>query len=285
MPKQIRLSVSVVVPCYNEESSIVACLDALAAQTLQPLEVLVVDNNSTDKTIQIAEDYAGVMVISESKQGLKPARNRGMNMARGDVIARLDADSVVAPDWVETIVKTMQDVRVQAVSGTGFFYDAPCQKFVRAARNVFAVWLNRLVLGHHMLWGSNMAVRASAWKLIKKDCSPLDNIMEDLDVAMNVHRHFGRGSIVYRPAMRADISARRAMVSLPHNWRYLKMWPYTLSLHNRRRRVVLWPAIVVLLASMAFGNKLARFYNAKQGRMIFSLQQWRSSSLYTRANP
>lgn len=285
MPKQTPLSISVVIPCFNEQAAIGRCLEALTRQTLKPLEIIVIDNNSDDRTAAIASDYEGVKVINERRQGLKPARNRGMNIARADVIARLDADSVVAVDWAETIIKSMASSRVQAISGTGYFYDAPCQRFVREARNIFAVWLNRLVLGHHMLWGSNMAVRASAWQLIKDDCSLQDNIMEDLDVAMNIHRHFGRGSIVYRPSMRADISARRAMVSLPHNWRYLKMWPYTLSIHNRRRRVVLWPAIVILLASMAFGNKIARFYNAKQGRMVFSLEQWRSSALYTRANP
>jgi len=234
--------ISVVVPCFNEEQTIATCLRALEKQTVKLHEIIVVDNNCTDNTASVAASFVGVKILQEPVQGLKPARNAGMNAASGDIIARIDADSRVAPNWAETIAKTMANPKVQAVTGTGYFYDAPCKKLVRSFRNVFAVWLNRLVLRHHMLWGSNMAVRASVWRTVVNDCCALADIMEDLDIAMHIHSHFDAKAIAYRPRMRADISARRAMVSAPQNWRYLKMWPYTLSLHNRPRRVMLWPA-------------------------------------------
>ena len=57
--------ISVVIPCYNEEAAIGACLDALASQIPQPSEVIVVDNNCTDRTAEIAQSYGFVTVIQE----------------------------------------------------------------------------------------------------------------------------------------------------------------------------------------------------------------------------
>ena len=284
MNKQRQLSVSVIIPCYNEEAVIRICLEALSAQIVRPLEIIVVDNNCTDGTLKIAKQFK-VKIIKEAKQGLIAARNTGFNVAAGDIIAKLDADSRPRADWVENMISVFESASVQAATGTGNFYDAPCKPLVRIYRNLFAVWLNRLVLGHHMLWGSNLALRNTAWRVVGEECCNLPDIMEDLDLAAHIRLHYGRKSVVYKPKMKVDISGRRAMVSLKRNWLYLKMWPRTLSIHNYERRILLWPAIGFLLVTMALANKYARFYNKEQERMIFSLSQWRSNPFYTRDNP
>lgn len=278
-------NISVIIPCFNEEGSIGKCLDALSRQTLKPLEIIVVDNNCTDATVEIAKKYDRVRIVKEERQGLVPSRDAGFAAARGKILARLDADSRPAPHWLAMVAQLFEDETVQAASGTGFFYDAPCKRLVRAYRNIFAVWFNRLIMGHHMLWGSNMALRTDAWHKVNHDCCHLANIMEDLDIAIHISKNFGKRSILYRPQMRVDISARRAMVTLGRNWLYLKMWPRTLALHRNQKKILLWPAIGILLALIAFGNKIARFYNATEGRMVFSLKQWRSNPLYNRINP
>lgn len=284
MNKQTTPLVSVVIPCYNEQDTIGACLAALAAQSTPPLEVLVIDNNCTDQTVAIAKKYRA-KIIKENKQGVIYARNLGLNAAVGQIIARLDADSLPAADWIAKIELIFQDYTIQAVTGTGYFYDAPARKLTKIYRNFFAVWLNRFVLGHHMLWGSNMAFRASAWNKIRNKCCDIPNIMEDLDLAAHIFESYGRGSILYSASLRVDISARRAMVSMRMNWLYLKMWPITLKRHDYERRDILWPVIAILLITMSFGNKISRFYNHEQRRMIFSLTQWRNKTSYERGNP
>ncbi|MDB5160940.1 MAG: putative glycosyltransferase [Candidatus Saccharibacteria bacterium] len=284
MVRPTTLKVSVVIPCYNEESSIALCLQALQSQTIKPFEVIVVDNNCTDNTVKIAKEY-GATVIKEDHQGIVWARNAGFNAASGSILAKLDADSLPAADWVERMQKIFINQEIQAATGTGYFYDAPCKLIVRTYRNLFAVWLNRLVLGHHMLWGSNMTLRAGAWRAIGSECCQMRDIMEDLDVAAHINTHYGNRAIVYRPKMRVDISSRRAMVSLKRNWLYLSMWPRTLSIHGYQKRIILWPAIAILLTTMALSNKVGRFYNAEEGRMVFSFNQWRSNPFYTRDNP
>jgi glycosyltransferase involved in cell wall biosynthesis len=276
--------VSVVIPCFNEEVLINRCLKGLSEQTVTPYEVIVVDNNCSDGTVEIAKKY-GARVVNEPVQGLIAARNTGFNAAKGNIIAKLDADSIPANDWIASLRDTFEDDSVIAATGTGDFYDAPFKWFVRAYRNLFAVWLNWLVLGHHMLWGSNLAIRTEAWHLIADECCQQRDIMEDLDMAAHVVSHFGKKAVRYDPQLRVDISGRRAMVSLKRNWLYLRMWPYTLSLHGYERRILLWPAIAFLLGSMYLGTQIGRFYCYEEDRMIISWRQWRSTALYTRDNP
>lgn len=281
-----KSEISVVIPCYNEEENIFACLQALQEQTLKPLEIIVVDNNSTDETAKIAAQFDNVTVEKEIRQGVTAASKRGFLSAEGKIFARLDADSRPRANWLEVIEKTFDiNSQIQAVTGSGFFYDAPCKHFVRAYRNLIAVWLNRYVMGHHMLWGSNMAIRKSAWLAIKKEVCNRPNIMEDLDIAAHINKKFGPKSIYYDREVHVDVSARRAMVSLKNNYLYLAMWPRTLKLHGYQKGNMLWLAIAALLASIAFGNKIARFYNYQEDRFIFSLTQWRSNGLYNRSNP
>ncbi len=90
-------SVSVVVPAYNEETRIAATLASIFAQTQPPLEIVVIDDGSTDRTAEIAA-RAGVRVVSQPNAGISAARNRGFAESRGDYVALLDADDLWLPE-------------------------------------------------------------------------------------------------------------------------------------------------------------------------------------------
>jgi glycosyltransferase involved in cell wall biosynthesis len=94
------LTLSIVIPVYNEQCHLKACLDAIANQTESPDEVIVVDNNSTDRTLAIAESYPFVKILKEKKQGVLAVRTKGFNSARSSIIGRIDADTVLPPGWV-----------------------------------------------------------------------------------------------------------------------------------------------------------------------------------------
>lgn len=96
------LSVSVVIPCYNGSSFLRETLDSVLAQTHPVLEVIVIDDGSTDDSAAIAESYGPlVRVIRQRNQGESVARNRGMELARGEWIALLDADDRWVSDKIE----------------------------------------------------------------------------------------------------------------------------------------------------------------------------------------
>ena len=96
------MNISVVVPAYNEEQYIAACLSSILNQKNEALhEIIVVDNASTDATAQIAASYPGVRVVLEQNKGLPYARQRGLEEAVGDIVAYIDADTKVRPGWLQ----------------------------------------------------------------------------------------------------------------------------------------------------------------------------------------
>lgn len=97
--------VSVIIPCYNVEEYIEECLDSVYNQTYGHFEVIVVDNNSTDRTMELVQDYkernhAKLTIIQEKNQGLSYARNAGLKVSKGEWIQFLDADDLLLPEKI-----------------------------------------------------------------------------------------------------------------------------------------------------------------------------------------
>ncbi|WP_402376911.1 glycosyltransferase family A protein [Isoptericola rhizosphaerae] len=116
-PAAARPTVSVVVPARDDADELDRCLALLAAQSVAPLEVVVVDNASRDATAEVARRW-GAVVVPEPRLGIPAAAAAGYDAARGDVIARLDADSRPGPHWVRSVVDSMTtDPAPDAVTG------------------------------------------------------------------------------------------------------------------------------------------------------------------------
>jgi glycosyltransferase involved in cell wall biosynthesis len=96
--------ISVIVPAYNEEKNITACLASLAEQTLQrdQYEIIVVDGGSKDRTRELAAVYADMVFIQTSRK-VGGARNDGVLKGRGRIIATTDADCIIPRNWLEVI--------------------------------------------------------------------------------------------------------------------------------------------------------------------------------------
>lgn len=99
--------VSVVVPVYNSKAYLKDCLDSLLNQTLKAIEIIAVDDGSTDGSSQIlneyAESYQNLIVIHQSNQGQGSARNAGVSIARGGYIGFVDSDDYVSIDMYERL--------------------------------------------------------------------------------------------------------------------------------------------------------------------------------------
>ena len=181
------LRLSLVIPVYNEEHHIKACLNAIAAQTAAPFEVILVDNNSTDKTVEIAKHFPFVKVINEPRQGRGWARTAGFNAAKGEIIGRIDADSRIDPDWVEHAVRHFtHETSLHGITGLGRASMLP-----RTGRITGKFWSRAYYWVVHSsfhtitMWGANMAIRRSAWLAVKDDVCNDDAIVhEDQDVSL-----------------------------------------------------------------------------------------------------
>lgn len=208
--------VSLVIPAYNEQSSIRRCLLAAIGQSRAAHEILVVDNRSTDRTAEIANEIAvefpdaGVRVVPQHEaQGLIPTRNRGFDVATGDVLGRIDADTIIEPGWVETLSETFRDSTIAAATGPVGYYDMPLRSLgVRADDRVRRALL-KFTKEYHFVFGSNMAVRADAWRAIRDHVAldEADLLHEDIDISINLA--LAGMNVAYRPDLVAGISSRR----------------------------------------------------------------------------
>lgn len=115
-------SISVVIPCYNAAAFLRATIESILGQTQPVLEVIVVDDGSTDDSANIAESFGPpVRVIRQPNQGESAARNRGIEAAGGDWVAFLDADDLWLPTKVELQAEAIRSAPADVVCVTGDF--------------------------------------------------------------------------------------------------------------------------------------------------------------------
>jgi len=121
--KEVKLSV--VVCTYNRSKLLKFCLKSLAEQSLSKefYEIIVINNNSTDNTCQIVEEfiqnYPNFNIFLEEKQGTSYARNRGWQEAKGDYIAYIDDDAKASPEWCEKIINVFECILPKPVAVGG----------------------------------------------------------------------------------------------------------------------------------------------------------------------
>lgn len=158
--------VSVVVPFHDSGGHLGACIESLLALDAGPgeVELIVVDNASTDDSAAIAAGFRGITVLHESTPGAYAARNTGIRVARAPIIAFTDADCTVDGDWAQAILASMADTDVGAVIGHCRYPDDATLplKLLGAWENAKADHVTRRCpRANRFAYCNNMAVRAS----------------------------------------------------------------------------------------------------------------------------
>jgi glycosyltransferase involved in cell wall biosynthesis len=181
-----KLSLTIVIPAYNEERHLAACLDSIAAQTVAPDEVIVVNNNSTDGTTEIASRYSFVTVIHESEQGLIPARNAGFNKATAILLARINADVELLPDWVARVISDFTEMNIAGLTGPAVTKLLPSLSIWHTtlwSRIYFL--MTDAFFGVPIMWGANMVITKQVWQDIRGKANPSDAVVhEDQDLSL-----------------------------------------------------------------------------------------------------
>lgn len=109
--------ISVIIPSYNQEQYLSDCIDSVLDQTVKPHEIIVVDDGSTDNSLEISRKYgAKIKVISQVNKGLSSARNTGIMNATGDYVLPLDADDILLPNAIEKLQEVIGDTSADIIS-------------------------------------------------------------------------------------------------------------------------------------------------------------------------
>lgn len=204
------MHISFVIPAYNEEKWIGPCIESIRALNDPWVhEIIVVDNASTDATAAIAGSYPGVTVVREERKGIAFARQRGLNVATGDLYAGIDADTRVTYAWLAIVKKHFtENPNLACLIGTYFYYDLPPFKQVIITILERMLRIMRLMLGleENYARGGNTIYRMDSLRAAGGFNTGIKYFGEDIDVMERVRQH---GIVTHDISLVAPSSARR----------------------------------------------------------------------------
>ena len=242
-----KLTLSIVIPVFNEEAYLADCLDAIAAQSVPADEVIVVDNNSTDATAEIAKKYSFVTLITEQRQHQAFAQKTGFDYASGDILGRIDGDTILPVDWVKKVKAEFgADQTLQALDGGPDPYDVSSKSIAVAIFKTYHA-LAGIIAGTKMLWGANTALRADTWRRISGNVLQRADIWEDYDLALLIG---GKNSIRFIEGLEAGSSFRTAhkplLKQLEWHLRAIRTFYLQSSLPRTAIMAICWSTLVIM---------------------------------------
>jgi succinoglycan biosynthesis protein ExoA len=215
-----RLTVSIVIPTFNEIAHIDACLESALAQTLPVLEILIVDGGSTDGTRERVSSYGPpVRLVDNPSRGPASAMNAGISASRGSIICRMDAHTVFDPDYVAESLRVLLEEEADVVGGP--MHPVGTTAFGRAVAAVtssaigmpgrFHYATNRIDTDHVYL---GMWKRSTLVELGGFDAAHFPFVGEDFELSYRIRQNGGR--VVCDPTLRSDYTPRQTPRAL---WR------------------------------------------------------------------
>lgn len=202
-----KTDISVIIPTYNEEKNLPACLKSLKNQKTDFIyEVIVVDYNSKDQTREIVKKSRFRLLI-EKQQGRAAARNSGAKASKGEILAFTEADCIINPNWIEVIGKHLKEnPQVIGLSGIYSFYKStPFYNLLADVILNFNEFFYYLIFRNHSFRGTNLVVRKKILNQaegFKYGAAPAD----DFDLGFRVRK---LGPIHFLPELKIMTSDRR----------------------------------------------------------------------------
>lgn len=116
--------ISIIIPIYNTEKYLEKCVESVRGQSYQNLEIILVDDGSTDNSGKLADDFAAkdkrIKVIHQKNAGQSAARNAGIRQAKGDFVSFVDSDDEIAPDFIKELLAVYNNHTVLSVCGINY---------------------------------------------------------------------------------------------------------------------------------------------------------------------
>ena len=195
------MKISIIIPAYNEEKNISKVIKSISKQKSKSVEIIVVDNNSTDSTYLLAKKLAD-KVYRCKEQGISPARNYGAKKAIGEILVFIDADCLAYPKWVTAITEGFKDKNISVMSGIALYNNKNILKrsIINFASYIFYICLKLTsILGMPYVMAPNIAIRKDIFnkvggfdKVIGEDAHlsvklrKIKNIKSKVDARMKV---------------------------------------------------------------------------------------------------
>lgn len=188
---------SVIIPCHNSEKFIARAVESVLCQKYSDYEIILVDNNSSDNTVNILYDYAKkypaiIKVLHEYKKGAPAARNKGLYRAKGEWIQFLDSDDELLPGKIEHQIKLTHNSHADVVVGNSYVYKVMKGKLVKSVRYIESndVWkgllTSKLGTTSANLWRKNALLAVNGWDESKSSSQEYDLLFRMLKNNANI---------------------------------------------------------------------------------------------------
>jgi glycosyltransferase involved in cell wall biosynthesis len=198
-------TISVILPAYDAAKHLRQCLSALVDQQVEgsDVEILVVDNNSTDQTAAIAREFPGVRVLCQPEQGSYASRNLGIRESSGEAVVFLDPDCVPRPGWLLAASRGFHAPASQILLGQRYYGPSAALKLLEIYEDEKIQWILRSGRADQVYgYTNNMAVRRS----LLEEFGPFPERMRGGDTmfVQRVVSALGIGCVAVVPGMGVD---------------------------------------------------------------------------------
>jgi cellulose synthase/poly-beta-1,6-N-acetylglucosamine synthase-like glycosyltransferase len=253
------------IPAYKVAQFLPRSIESLQAQTLAPVEILVIDDGSPDKSAEIAARYSGVRVVRHGlNKGLAAARNTAFRSARCELVASLDADCAAEPTWLEKLALHLEDARVAGAGG--FLVESVQTSLADRWRSVHMrqEWGNAVMENPSFLFGCNNLFRRSAVMEVGGYDETMRTNGEDCDLSRRLLEKNWR--LVYDPAARATHLRHDSLGSILDTY-----WRWWRSGVNAYARGISLRSVVGHALFIHFGNTFPKLWKADLRERRFEL--------------
>ncbi len=165
--------ISVVIPLYNKEQYIKNTIESVLNQNFKDFEIIIVDDGSTDRSLEIAKQYKqeNIKIISQKNQGVAVARNKGVELATGELIAFIDADDIWLSNHLSEINTLCQNFPEEKIFATAYYLKIKNKQYpvVHNFKDKYTLLkpYYRYDQGHTLFYISNFAIKKSIFEKSK----------------------------------------------------------------------------------------------------------------------